>query len=68
MRITRKDGSVIDISPTRVKEFIPNTHPKAPPGSIQGTQFQNAQPNTKGLKRDPTPDEKKILDNLRIRK
>lgn len=31
VRLTRPDGSVIDITAKRVKEFVPNTHPSAPP-------------------------------------
>lgn len=54
-RITYPDGSVKDVSPQRVKEFVPNTHPSAPPGTPQRVRFDDAQPGTKGYKRDPTP-------------
>jgi RHS repeat-associated protein len=64
IRITRPDGSVIDISPQRVKEYVPNTHPNAPPGTLQRVQFPDAQPGSKGLKRDPTPEELELLRNL----
>ncbi|EHJ03934.1 RHS repeat-associated core domain-containing protein, partial [Marinobacter manganoxydans] len=64
VRITREDGSVIDISPTRVKEFTPNTHPKAPPGSLQKTKFENSLPGSKGFKRAPTQQELDLLKDL----
>lgn len=64
VRITRPDGSVIDISPTRVKEFVPNNHPKAPQGALNKVKFDNALPGTKGFKRPPTPAELEVLRNL----
>ena len=64
VRITRSDGSVIDISPQRVKEYVPNTHPNAPPGTLDRVRFPNGQPGSKGLKRDPTPEELELLRNL----
>jgi len=64
VRITRTDGSVIDISPQRVKEYVPNTHPNAPPGTLDRVRFPDAQPGSKGLKRDPTPAEMEMLRNL----
>ncbi|CAK0773639.1 TcdB_toxin_midN domain-containing protein [Gammaproteobacteria bacterium] len=63
VRITKPDGSVIDISPKRVKEYVPNTHLNAPPGTLDKVKFPNAQPGSKGYKRDPTPEELKILSN-----
>jgi len=54
-RVEFPDKSVLDVSPDRVKEFVPNTHPKAPPGTLQKVPFENAQPGSKGYKRDPTP-------------
>ena len=60
--LTRADGSVIDITAKRVKEFVPNKHPNAPPGALQRVKFPNAQPGTKGLKRDPTPDELRLIE------
>jgi hypothetical protein len=63
IRITRPDGSVIDISPKRVKEYIPNKHPKAPPGALQKVKFDNYIPGSKGYKRAPTKDELKRLEN-----
>ncbi|MEZ4230130.1 MAG: Hint domain-containing protein [Polyangiaceae bacterium] len=59
VRQTFPDGSVKDISPRRVKEFVPNPHPKAPAGSLNKVKFPDAQPGTKGFKRDPTPAELK---------
>ena len=61
VRITRPDGSVIDISPKRAKEYIPETHPNAPPGTLRKVRFPNALPGSKGFKRTPTPDELSIL-------
>jgi len=64
VRITKPDGSWKDISPNRVKEAVPNLHPKAPPDAIQRLKFDNPLPGTKGLKRTPTTDELKLLDTL----
>lgn len=61
IRVTQEDGSVIDISPRRVKEFVPNTHPKAPKDALQKVKFDHSQPRSKGYKRDPTPEELKRL-------
>ncbi len=63
VRITRADGSVIDISPQRVKEFVPSTHPKAPPGTLAKIKFNNSLPGSKGCKRLPTAEELKLLDD-----
>lgn len=57
IRTTNADGSIIDISSKRVKEYVPNTHPKAPEGAMNKVKFENAQPGSKGFKRDPTKDE-----------
>ncbi|MBK9261552.1 MAG: hypothetical protein IPM54_17320 [Polyangiaceae bacterium] len=54
-RVEFPDKSVLDVSPKRVKEYVPNTNPNAPPGTMQRVQFENAQPHSHGLKRDPTP-------------
>jgi hypothetical protein len=62
IRIARSDGSVLDITAKRVKEFVPNLNPKAPPGTLQRVRFGNAQPGSKGFKRDPTADELRLLD------
>jgi hypothetical protein len=62
VRLTRPDGSVLDITAKRVKEFVPNTHPNAPAGALQRVKFPDAQPGTKGFKRDPTADELRLLE------
>jgi len=62
IRTTRPDGSVIDISPQRVKEFVPNTHPNAPAGALDKVKFDNALPGSKGYKRSPTAEELKRLN------
>jgi hypothetical protein len=56
-RVQFPDGSVKDVTPSRVKEFVPNTHPNAPPGTLQRVPFENAQPGTKGFKSDPMSDD-----------
>jgi hypothetical protein len=61
IRTTDAAGSVKDISPKRVKEYVPNTHPKAPEGAMSKVKFENAQPGSKGFKRDPTSEELKQL-------
>jgi len=65
VRITRSDGTIIDISSKRVKEFVPNTHAKAPPGALQRVKFDNAIPGSKGFKRTPTKQELGILKNTK---
>lgn len=64
VRITRADGTVVDISPQRVKEFVPNTHPKAPPGTLQKVKFKDSLPGSKGFKRTPTAEELELLKKL----
>jgi hypothetical protein len=54
VRITRPDGSIIDITPQRVKEYVPNTNPNAPPGTMDRVKFSDALPGSKGYKRAPT--------------
>jgi len=53
-KITYPDGSVKDVSGARVKEFVPQRHPSAPEGAMQRVKFEDAQPGSKGYKRDPT--------------
>lgn len=36
-----KDGTKIDINAARVKQWIPNTHPNAPAGTLQKVKFEN---------------------------
>ena len=65
IEITKPNGSVVDISPARVKEWVPNTHPKAPQGTLDKVKFENALPGSKGYKRAPTPDELKKLEDVK---
>lgn len=58
------DGHKIDINTARVKEWVPNTHPKAPIGALQKVKFDNYLPGSKGYKRLPTPDELEFLKNV----
>jgi hypothetical protein len=51
------DGSVKDITPLRVKEYVPNQHPKAPSTAKQRVKFDDPLPGSKGFKRSPTSDE-----------
>lgn len=62
---TFSDGSTLDITDDRVKGYTPNTHPSAPEGTMQKVEFENAQPGSKGYKRDPTPEERQMLDEAR---
>ena len=64
VEIIFKDGSKIDINAARVKEWIPNTHPKAPPGTLQKIKFPNSLPGSKGYKRLPTQRELDILNEF----
>jgi RHS repeat-associated protein len=56
------DGRQVDINLNRVKEKAPATDPRAA-GRPQKVKFDNAQPGSKGLKRDPTPQELEIFKN-----
>jgi hypothetical protein len=56
-----KDGSKIDINVSRVKEWIPNTHPNAPVGTLQKVKFENSLPGSKGYKRLPFQEELNFL-------
>jgi RHS repeat-associated protein len=62
VRITTPANRVKDITPSRVKEFTPNAHPKAPPGTMQRVRFTNAQDGSKGFKRDPSSVERRITE------
>lgn len=57
LRIVKPD-KIIDITPKRVKEFIPE--PRSPSG-FKPKKFEDAIPGTKGMKRIPTQEE---LDQL----
>ncbi|MGM8937332.1 PAAR domain-containing protein [Psychrobacter sp. W2-37-MNA-CIBAN-0211] len=63
MRVTRSNGNVVDISRSRVKEYTPNSHPKAPPGIMQKIKFPESLSGSKGYKRLPTNEEKKALEH-----
>ena len=58
------DGSKKNISNRRVKEWVPETHPNAPPGTLRQKQFKNALPGSKGKKRAPTQSERNYVDSL----
>ncbi len=60
VRITREDGSVVDISPSRVKEFVPE--PRASSGTRR-VIFEDAIPGSKGRKRLPTKEELDLLEH-----
>jgi hypothetical protein len=64
IHVTRPDGSVIDITPSRVKEFTPVTDPRAPAGLLNQVKFPSdvpTLPGSKGYKRYPTAEELKVL-------
>jgi len=63
VEINFKDGTKIDITGERVKEWAPNTHPKAPPGALQKVEFDESKPGSKGYKRVPTEEELNVLKN-----
>jgi RHS repeat-associated protein len=62
IEVIYKDGSIIDINPSRVKKWTPNTHPNAPPNAVNAVKFENAIPGTKGKKRLPTKTELDMLN------
>ena len=63
VKITRPDGTIIDITPERVKEWEPEPrNPKE--GGTKRKKFDNPQPGSKGYKRDPTQAELDLLDKL----
>ena len=62
VRITRPDGSVIDITRKRVKAWEPE--PRNPNKGTKRVKFDNPQPGSKGYKRDPTQAELNLLDKL----
>lgn len=51
----------MDVSPRRVKEWVPNSDPRAPPGTEQKVRFDDALPGTKGAKRPPTAEDLEFL-------
>jgi RHS repeat-associated protein len=58
------NGSKMDITATRVKEWIPNSHPNAPTGTLSKVKFENSLPGSKGFKRTPTLGELDFLYSL----
>lgn len=62
VKIKKPDGTVIDITPERVKEWEPE--PKNPGTGLKKKKFDNPQPGSKGYKRDPTQAELDLLDKL----
>ena len=64
-RVTHEDGSVTDISPSRVKEYQRNTNPRAPSGAMDRVKFGNAIPGSKGYKRAPNSEEINFLGKLK---
>lgn len=64
IKVRYRNGRTKDISPRRVKETIPNKHPKAPPGTLKKIKYENSLPGTKGLKRKPTRKELELLERL----
>lgn len=61
------DGRQTDITDKRVKEYVPNNHPKAPKGAMQKVKFDKSksQPGSKRYKRNPTKQEIRLLDKHR---
>lgn len=58
------NGGKMDINQARVKEYVPNNHPKAPKGTLQKVRFNDALPHSAGLKRLPTQGELDFLNNI----
>lgn len=48
VQITNPYGSKINISAKRIKAYVPNTHLKAPAGTMDKVKFLNAQPSSNG--------------------
>ena len=64
LKVTEANGNTKDITRNRVKAKTPNNHPSAPAGTMNRVKFDNSQPGTKGFKRDPTPSEIQMIDNV----
>jgi uncharacterized protein RhaS with RHS repeats len=60
LKVGDRKGGYRDISPRRVKEFTP-ADPRAPAGTMHRQRVPDAHPGSKGLKRDPTPVERRML-------
>lgn len=48
-----KDGIKIDINATRVKQWVPQTNPNAPSGTLDRVRFNDLR-GSRGYKRPPT--------------
>ena len=59
-----KNGKKMDINPVRIKEWVPNLHPKAPLGTLQKVEFPNFLPNSKGFKRIPSKEELDFFNTI----
>lgn len=64
VEIIFKDGSKMDITTQRVKEWIPNLNPNAPVGTLQKVRFEEHILGSKGFKRTPTQYEIDFLNGL----
>ncbi len=68
VNLSLPDGSYLDISGERVKAGVPNTHPNAPPGTINQVHWANPQTTPTGKvllhKRDPFPEELSFLNGF----
>ncbi len=62
VEIIRPDGTKIDITSKRVKEW--ELEPNNPNEGTKRKEFDNPQPGSKGYKRDPTQAELDLLDKL----
>jgi hypothetical protein len=59
-----KNGNKMDINAARVKEWVPNLHPKAPKGTLSKVKFDDYLPGSKGYKRSPTSSEIDLLNSF----
>ena len=58
------DGTKMDITSVRVKQWVPNQHPSAPANSLQKVKFKKSLPGSKGYKRTPTRQELEYLRKI----
>ncbi|EWH05756.1 hypothetical protein AT00_13555 [Pseudoalteromonas lipolytica SCSIO 04301] len=63
IKITKGDGSEIDITEDRVKRKDPA--PNNPNGKGNDRKWNNPQPGSKGKKRDPLPKEREKIEELK---
>lgn len=62
-KVKYADGSTKDITGYRVKETVPNNHPKAPAGASNQVKSMENPINSSGTKREPTGFERELLEN-----